>query len=63
MREGNIVLRLIGLVGCNEGVMTKVVNLIVAGVQIERLGAINIAGKSSQQRNSSKSGEKKMYRE
>lgn len=62
VREGNIVLRLIGFVTCNEDVMTKVVNLIVAGVQIERLGAINIAGKSSQYQNSSKNEEKKMYR-
>lgn len=62
VREGNIVLRLIGLVTCNEGVVT-VVNLIVAGVQIERMGAINIAGKGSKYQNSSKNEEKKMYRE
>jgi hypothetical protein len=52
MREGNIVFRLSGLVTCNEGVMTLVVDLIVAGVQIERMGAVNIAGESSQDRTS-----------
>ena len=48
VREGDIVFRLIGLVTCNEGVMTLVVNLIVAGVQVERMGAVNITGESIQ---------------
>jgi hypothetical protein len=52
VREGNIVYRLIGLITCNEGVMTLVVDLIVAGVQIERMGSVNIAGESSQDQTS-----------
>jgi hypothetical protein len=45
VRIRNIVLRLIGLVGCNKGVMALVIDLVVAGVQIERLGPVQVAGR------------------